>query len=103
MKIHPVAFVFAAIVLSGLCTGRSQRPNAPTHHETAVRPEDLVDLNHATLEQLMKVPGITRTWAERIIRFRPYRTKQDLVEEGVLPGDVYNRIRDHVIAHRDKN
>lgn len=103
MKLHPVVFLFASVVLSGACAGNSQRPTSPPHREAAVRPEDLVDLNHATLEQLMKVPGLTRTWAERIIRFRPYRTKLDLIEEGVLPGDVYIRIRDRVIAHRNKD
>lgn len=48
----------------------------------------------------MKVPGMTRPWAQRIIRFRPYRSKQDLVDLGVMPVDVYQRIKDNVIAHR---
>jgi DNA uptake protein ComE-like DNA-binding protein len=52
------------------------------------------------MEELLKVPGITSTWAARIIRFRPYRTKADLLEHGVLPGDVYDRIKDSIIAHR---
>jgi hypothetical protein len=50
----------------------------------------------------MKVPGMTRTWAGRIVRFRPYRSKQDLVEHGVVTSQVYDRIKDYVIAHRDK-
>jgi len=61
-----------------------------------------VDLNHATLNDLLKVPGITRTWAERIVRFRPYRTRLDLLQEGILPPEVYNRIKDAVIVHREK-
>jgi competence protein ComEA len=65
-------------------------------------PEDRVDINHASADQLLKVPGMTATWAGRIIRYRPYRTKQDLLDRGVLPGDVYDRIKDYVIAHRDK-
>lgn len=47
----------------------------------------------------MKVPGMTKSWAGRIIRYRPYRTKQDLVDHGILPGDVYFRIKDFIIAH----
>jgi len=43
---------------------------------------------------------MTPSWAGRIVRFRPYRSKQDLVERGVLPSDVYDRIKDYVIAHR---
>jgi DNA uptake protein ComE-like DNA-binding protein len=65
-----------------------------------VPPEQRVDVNHATLEELMKIPGMTRTWAQRIVRYRPYRTKQDLLDEGVVPGAVYARIRDYLIAHR---
>jgi competence protein ComEA len=65
-------------------------------------PEMRVDINHASLEQLLKVPGMTRTWAERIVRFRPYHSKSDLVDQGVLTGEVYHRIKDYIIAHRDK-
>jgi DNA uptake protein ComE-like DNA-binding protein len=61
-----------------------------------------VDINRATQDELLKVPGMTRTWAARIVRFRPYRTKADLVERGVVTGQVYYRIKDFVIAHRDK-
>ena len=48
------------------------------------------------------MPGMTRTWAERIVRFRPYRTKIDLEDRGVVPSEVYDRIKDYVIAHRDE-
>ena len=48
----------------------------------------------------MQVPGMTRSWAGRIVRFRPYRTKADLVDRGVITADVYDRIKDSVIAHR---
>jgi hypothetical protein len=44
---------------------------------------------------------MTRSWAGRIVRFRPYRTKQDLVEHGVVTSQVYDRIKDYVIAHRE--
>ncbi len=69
---------------------------------TAPPPETRADINHATVDELLKVPGMTRSWAGRIARFRPYRTKQDLVDRGVLNSEVYDRIKDYVIAHRDK-
>jgi DNA uptake protein ComE-like DNA-binding protein len=68
----------------------------------APAPEARCDINRATMEQLLTVPGMTRSWAGRIVRFRPYRTKVDLLERGVVPGEVYERIKDYVIAHRDK-
>jgi DNA uptake protein ComE-like DNA-binding protein len=70
-------------------------------HSAASR-EELVDINHASVDQLLHVPGMTRSWAGRIVRFRPYWTKLDLYEEGVLPVEVYNRIRDYIIVHREK-
>ena len=63
-------------------------------------PVALVDLNRASVAELMHVPGMTATWAARIVRFRPYRSKLDLVQDGVVTPDVYARIRDGVVAHR---
>ncbi len=63
-------------------------------------PAALVDLNRASIAELMQVPGMTATWAARIVRFRPYRTKLDLVQNGVVTPEVYRRIRDGVVAHR---
>jgi len=64
------------------------------------KPDELVDINRASVQEMLKVPGMTKTWAARIVRFRPYRTKLDLVEQGVVTPEVYQRIRDGVIAHR---
>jgi DNA uptake protein ComE-like DNA-binding protein len=76
----------------------SRAPRSPN----LVPPESRVDINHATMEELLKVPGVTRPWALRILRFRPYRTKQDLLDDGVLPGATYSRIRDYLVAHKEK-
>jgi hypothetical protein len=66
----------------------------------SVKPAEPVDLNRATVAELMRVPGMTASWANRIVRFRPYRTKRDLLEEGVVTPQVYQRIHDGVVAHR---
>ena len=62
--------------------------------------DGLVDVNRASVAELMRVPGMTKTWAERIVRFRPYRTKLDLKDKGVVTAEVYLRIKDGVVAHR---
>jgi competence protein ComEA len=77
------------------------RSGAPPTSANAPPPEARIDINHASLNELLKVPGMTPSWAGRIVRFRPYRTKQDLLDHGVLPSNVYDRIKDYVIAHRD--
>jgi DNA uptake protein ComE-like DNA-binding protein len=90
--------ILGAWMMWGFPPGWSQTtppPHAP--------PEEMrVDVNHASVEELMKVPGMTRSWAGRIVRFRPYRTKQDLVEHGIVNSDVYERIKGYIIAHRQK-
>jgi DNA uptake protein ComE-like DNA-binding protein len=87
----------------GACcvTGRAS-PQTPDRSHTVPPPEARTDINTATMDQLLRVPGMTRTWAARIIRFRPYRTKNDLIDRGVLTNEVYNRVKDYIIAHRTK-
>jgi DNA uptake protein ComE-like DNA-binding protein len=98
--------VLGAVVLGAVLFGQPSSWAAGREPPRAARsiplPEARVDINHASIDELMKVPGMTRTWAGRIVRFRPYRAKSDLLERGVLPGDVYSRIQDDLIAHRDK-
>ena len=74
----------------------------PKTSSTAPPPEERVDINHASIAELLKVPGITQTWAGRIIRYRPYHSKADLLQRGVVPDVVYDRIKDYVIAHRER-
>ena len=58
--------------------------------------------NTASLDQLMKVPGLPRTWTARIIRYRPYQAKNELVDFGIVTPQVYDRIKDDIIARREK-
>jgi len=92
-------FVIGIFMVCGSVAVLSQAP-APRHMPPP--DEQRVDINHAAIEELLKVPGMTRSWAGRIVRFRPYRTKQDLVDRGLVSGEVYNRIKDYIIAHREK-
>jgi competence protein ComEA len=99
--------VLAGALLILTAAGLSQnqdrdRSGAPKTSALAPPPEARVDINHSSIEELLKVPGMTQSWAGRIVRFRPYRTKQDLLEKGVVCDEVYDRIKDFVIAHRDK-
>jgi len=97
-----------ALALLCLCLGALAQnqdrdsPGVPKTSTSAPPPEQRVDINHASLAALLKVPGLTRSWAERIVRFRPYRSKQDLFDKGVVSSQVYDRIKDFVIAHSEK-
>lgn len=79
------------------------RSAAPPTSARAPAPEARIDINRASVDQLMKVPGMTPIWAARIVRFRPYRTKVDLLQRGIVSAEVYTRIKDYVIAHKLDN
>ena len=96
-----VVFCLAAAVCAPLGFPQSAAPQSAKTRPIPP-PDARVDINHATAAELMKVPGITASWAGRIVRYRPYRTKQDLLDHGVLPADLYERTKDYVIAHREK-
>ena len=89
--------------LSGVAQYKDRDTRAvPGTSASAPPPEARTDINHASANELLKVPGMTPSWAGRIVRFRPYHSKADLLERGIVPFAVYDRIKDYVIAHRDK-
>jgi DNA uptake protein ComE-like DNA-binding protein len=97
-----LVLAIAFFCLATISMAQADHDYSGSHPPSPVPPELRIDINRATLDELLKVPGMTRSWALRILRFRPYRSKQDLLDEGVVPGDVYSRIRDYLIAHRAK-
>jgi DNA uptake protein ComE-like DNA-binding protein len=97
--------ILAVALLGAFMAGTAQYGDrdtrgTPKTSATAPSPEKRLDINHATVDELLKVPSMTRSWAGRIVRFRPYRTKQDLLEKGVVSSEVYDHIKDYVIAHQ---
>ena len=71
------------------------------HNSTKQTQQDQrVDINHASVEELQKIPGISRGWAERVVRFRPYHSRLDLLEHGIVPDSVYDAIKDSIVAHQ---
>jgi DNA uptake protein ComE-like DNA-binding protein len=59
-----------------------------------------VNLNKASREELLGLPGVTAPEADRIIADRPFDSAHDLVKRHVLSEDEYARISDRVTADR---
>ena len=103
--------LLACIVLTAGLAGSLQAAEkkapapTPTAAETKKAPEaqphqktELVDLNTATKEQLMALPGIGEAYSQAIIDGRPYKGKDELVQKKILPQGTYDQIADKVIA-----
>jgi DNA uptake protein ComE-like DNA-binding protein len=58
----------------------------------------LVDINSASADDLDALPGIGKTRASAIIKGRPYKGKDDLLNRKILTPSVYNGIKDKIIA-----
>jgi DNA uptake protein ComE-like DNA-binding protein len=61
-------------------------------------PADLMDINTATVEQLMTLPGIGDAYAKKIVEHRPYKSKYELVSHKIIPNATYSKIRELIIA-----
>jgi competence protein ComEA len=62
------------------------------------RPSELVDINHADVEELKSLPGIQDALAAKIVKNRPYANKTQLSSKGVIPAATYRKIRALIIA-----
>lgn len=58
----------------------------------------LMDINSATAKQLATLDGIGEARSAAIVKGRPYNGKDDLVNKKILTQEVYDKIKDKIIA-----
>lgn len=75
---------------------------APMSAQKAPAAAEKLDLNTATEQELSELPGIGEVRSKAIIKGRPYKGKDELVERKILTQSVYNKIKDKVIAKQAK-
>jgi competence protein ComEA len=77
-------------------TTSSTAHKSSTHHSSTKSHK--VDLNTASKEDLMKLPGVDDATADKIIAGRPYSSKSELVKKNVLTQDEMKKIDAHVMT-----
>jgi len=79
----------------------SKMAPAPKAGESKMAPEakvELLDINSATAEQLETLSGVGKAYSAAIIKGRPYKGKDELVQKSIVPQATYDKIKDKIIA-----
>ena len=90
----PPAFAQTAAPAAAPAPGA--KPAAAPHAPPAKA--ELIDLNSASDAELRALPGVGLARAGAIIKNRPYKGKDELVQKKILPPAVYEKIKDQIIA-----
>jgi DNA uptake protein ComE-like DNA-binding protein len=57
-----------------------------------------IDINTASREDLLNLPGMTEREADRIIAARPFKNARELLSRHLIPQAEYDKISDRIIA-----
>ena len=94
------SFSFAAekrVTSAKLKAAAAEQTTADTTESRATKGE-LLDINSASEKQLKALKGIGVEYSERIIAGRPYFAQEQLVTRKVIPKEIYETIKDQIIA-----
>jgi competence protein ComEA len=95
-----ILVAFGLISASPLLAQTAKPGTSPKPAATApTAPAKLIDINRASKKELMTLPGIGDAYADRIIKNRPFKGKDDIESDKVgVPQATYDKIKDLIIA-----
>jgi competence protein ComEA len=73
-------------------------PAATTTAAPAASSKTLIDINSASPADLQALKGIGDVRAQAIVKGRPYKGKDELVQKKIITQAVYDGIKDQIIA-----
>src|SRR5688572_769563 len=81
-------------------------PAAPKADAKAAAPAaapkaEPMDINSASEKELATLKGIGDVRAKAIVKGRPYKGKDELVQKKIVPQNVYDDIKEQIIAKQD--
>jgi DNA uptake protein ComE-like DNA-binding protein len=82
---------------TGSATTSETKSTKSTAKSTAPKTPQ-IDINSASKEELMKLPGVGDATAEKIIAARPFKSKSELESKKLVSKSTYTKIKAHVIA-----
>src|SRR5215467_4754053 len=81
---------------SALAQGKDAKKAGPP--PSTNKKVELLDINSATKQELMALPGIGDAYSQKIIDNRPYRAKNELIQKNIIPQATYDKISGQIIA-----